>query len=187
MPAAIATATVAPGGPKRSAAQMSPGKTMYVRGCSAASATTLSPATVASISPPSTTQRFRTENARGFAHAIASGITTRPPETPPSHQLRQNAPISGGWMTSPIVRESIATLALMASPTATATPTAATCSRRFIRARGPMRRRRMTAATIALAKFPAVSASATPSGSWANSLERRSPSRTPGHHRSPPR
>ena len=90
-------------------------------------------------------------------------------------------------MISPARRASMATVALSASPTATATNTAPTCSSRSIAARRPASRWRMSTATSALAVFAEASANAGPSPTCANGLESSSPSRTPGHQRKPPR
>ena len=68
-------------------------------------------------------------------------------------------------MRPPVCRTSMATVALTASPTATAASTAPTCSSRSIAARRPTSRWRMSTASSALAMLPAVSASTAHSGS----------------------
>ena len=81
----------------------------------------------------------------------------------------------------------MATVALSASPTATATNTAPTCSSRSIAARRPASRWRMSTATSALAMFAGRFGERRARAARANALESSSPRRTPGHQRKPPR
>src|SRR5436190_24122100 len=88
--AMIATDSVAPPTPSRSAANMSAGKIRYESGALVETATAVRTITAAIVAAPDHERTGRHAAAESRAHARASGTTTRAPEVSPSHHVRQN-------------------------------------------------------------------------------------------------
>ena len=186
VPAATATASVAPRCPKRSAAQINAGNTMYVSGSSADSAIALSATTATITSTPSQALRPHHISECGCTQARASGMITSEPDASARNQLRQNLANSEASTVPPAREESVATVAVIAPPAAIATSIAPTSSSRSSAARDPSSRRSNNAITRMSAMLPAVIASALGSD-CAGSARARSPMSTPGHQRRPAR
>jgi hypothetical protein len=163
-PTAIATDSVAPRWPKRSAAQISGGKTMYMTGRLVPLASSLLATIVASRSAASTRRRWSQPGGGRCCHAIASGTITSAAERSPSHQVRHTVTSAPPSITLPSSCASVPIVALSTVPAASAT------SIRMIPSivssgepNGTSRRSRITATTTS-STFPHVWASADPTG-----------------------
>jgi hypothetical protein len=167
MPTMTAIAEVAPRWPKRSADQISAGKTRYVNGRSRRNASSLTPAIATNRTAASRERPCDQPGCGGLDHAIARGTTTMAPAKSPSHHVRDTSASSPLVITPPSRSDSGPIMALTAVPAASATsnlPSPPTLSRGE-----PWRRRRRmsTAARSTSSMFPHVCPSAEPSGSAA--------------------
>ena len=100
-PSPIASVSVAPRWPKRSAAQMSGGNTRYASGSWVRSASSHAATVVARSRAGSTRSRPRPTRGNGAHHASASGTTTRAPHASPSHHVRQMVGMASVVITPP--------------------------------------------------------------------------------------
>src|SRR3954453_21816194 len=123
--ARIATESAPPVEPNRNAAQISAGNTTYVSGFESPTASVASVTTERIRSKPSIVQIRRSAYRGSRAHVRASGRTTIAPAVSPSHQVRQNDPISVVSITPPSRIEIVPTVALtaVAIPSANSIPT----------------------------------------------------------------
>src|SRR5262249_56946747 len=94
IPAATATASVAPCWPNRKAAQISAGKTKYANGLLFESASTLRPTTAAIIAAASIGDRVPQTGDGKCAQTRISGRTTSAPDASPIQMVRQMLGIS---------------------------------------------------------------------------------------------
>ena len=148
------SAVAAPRGPKRSAAQMSTGKTTYgTSRCDGSSAS--STRAVSTAAPSSRSQRESPRTPR-VAQVRISGVTTSAPEKSESHHVRQTSANWSAGMTSPRRSDVAPKLALIRAPAAAAATSANTSPTRSRPVRLPIRRRRRTAATRISSVLPSV-------------------------------
>jgi hypothetical protein len=161
-PETITSAVDAPRGPKRSAAQISTGKTMY--GTSRWEGSSASSTSAVSIAAPSISSRRRSGANARLAQVSSSGVTTSAPQKSDSHHVRQTSPSSPAEMTFPKRSESGPKHALIRVPAAHAATSARTSPTRSIAGRRPASRRRRTAPTTTSSVFPTVWPRTVPSG-----------------------
>ena len=164
-PTVIATASVAPRWPKRSAAQIRAGKTTYMMGRLELLASSLPAITRTSRIAASGTRPLSQPRGGGWCQAIASGTRTSVPVRSPNHQVRHTVASAGVSITPPASCASEPIVALTAVPAANAA--SMRTIPRMVSSGEPLgtSRRSRIVATRTSSRFPPVWASAVPSGS----------------------